>query len=45
MGFMMSAECAKIAALLDAIVKEEQLFIVCFVVSKGIKSNCSLKLW
>ena len=44
----MSAECAKIAALLDAIMKEEQLSIICFVVSNGIKSNefhCGMKLW
>ena len=33
----MLAECAKMAALLEAFVKKEQLFVICFLISKGVK--------
>jgi hypothetical protein len=33
----MSAVCAKMAALLEAFVEEEQLFVICFLISEGVK--------
>jgi hypothetical protein len=35
MGFMMSAKHAKMAALLEAFMKDKQCLVFCFLVSKG----------
>jgi uncharacterized protein YjaZ len=47
MNFMISADCAKMAAPLKACTKEEQCFAIHFPVSdsnKHIKIQCSMKL-
>jgi hypothetical protein len=48
MGFMMSTEHATMTAVLEAFMKEEQLSVIRFFVSDGIRPNeihRHLKLW